>query len=27
MPAYDATILSDHDLDNIVAYLLSAATK
>jgi cytochrome c oxidase cbb3-type subunit 3 len=27
MPSYDPTILSDHDLDNIVAYLLSVSTK
>ena len=27
MPSYDPTILSDHDLDDIVAYLLSVSTK
>jgi putative heme-binding domain-containing protein len=27
MPFYDPTILSDHDLDDIVAYLLSVSTK
>jgi cytochrome c oxidase cbb3-type subunit III len=27
MPSYDPTILSDHDLDDIVAYLLSVRTK
>jgi putative heme-binding domain-containing protein len=27
MPAYDPTILSDHDLGDIVAYLLSVSTK
>jgi putative heme-binding domain-containing protein len=27
MPSYDATILSDHDLDDIVAYLLSVSAK
>lgn len=27
MPSYDPTILSDHDLDDVVAYLLSVSTK
>ncbi|HWY59524.1 MAG TPA: c-type cytochrome [Terriglobales bacterium] len=27
MPSYDLTILSDHDLDDIVAYLLNVSTK
>jgi putative heme-binding domain-containing protein len=27
MPSYDPTILSDHDLDDIVAYLLNVSTK
>jgi cytochrome c oxidase cbb3-type subunit 3 len=27
MPSYDPTILNDHDLDDIVAYLLSVSTK
>jgi mono/diheme cytochrome c family protein len=27
MPLYDATILSDRDLDDIIAYLLTVGTK
>ena len=27
MPSYDGSILPDHDLDDIVAYLLSVSTK